>query len=280
MGFKGRKILDFSAGAEVSIVIVDGPAEKFTDRLYRHDLPDGRTTRGLIHFYKQGGEWHFVTEDEYEQKKHELPALCFATKCPITSIADRSWLDLAETAADVLEPKAASEGDQVDTSAKAVTHKGVKCLVTDAEITGPRYHTRYTAGTDEHEVKFDLSEAAVKGDNPHGITPQIFYRLARPMAEGKELPAINTSLYYPRGDIDDTQLKIDIEPDLTMAINEHLIKQVEYAWKAQQDKHDKFDASQTKTLLKVMNEKVQNDVNSSDSFMEKSLEDMCDVDSL
>lgn len=64
----------------------------------------------------------------------------------------------------------------------------------------------------------------MKGDNPHGITPQIFYRLARPLAEGKELPALEPSLYYPRGDIDDTMLKMDIEPDLTMAVNEHLLE--------------------------------------------------------
>lgn len=145
VAFKGRKILDFAAGTDVSLVVVDGPTDKFTDRLYRHELPDGRTARGLIHFYKQGDEWHFVTEDEYEQKKHELPALCFATKCPISGIADRSWLDLAEAAADILEPKQAQEGgDQIDTDAKTVTHKGVKCLMSDSEITGPRYHACYT----------------------------------------------------------------------------------------------------------------------------------------
>jgi hypothetical protein len=45
----------------------------------------------MLHCYKKGDEWKFVTEDEYEQKKNELPDICWAFKCPIKDIAGSEW---------------------------------------------------------------------------------------------------------------------------------------------------------------------------------------------
>ena len=43
-------------------------------------IPDKPTATGLTHFYKENGEWKFVSSDDYEAKKESLPHLCFATK--------------------------------------------------------------------------------------------------------------------------------------------------------------------------------------------------------
>lgn len=56
-----------------------------------HSLPDGNMAMGMLHCYKKGDEWKFVTEDEYEQKKNELPDICWAFKCPIKDIAGSEW---------------------------------------------------------------------------------------------------------------------------------------------------------------------------------------------
>lgn len=58
-------------------------------------VPDKPEATGLIHFHKKpDGNWAFITADEYEEKKGELPDLCFATRHPITGFSDKNFEDL------------------------------------------------------------------------------------------------------------------------------------------------------------------------------------------
>ena len=45
-------------------------------------VPDQRDMTGLTHLYRENGAWKFITEDEYESRKDELPDLCFAIRYP------------------------------------------------------------------------------------------------------------------------------------------------------------------------------------------------------
>lgn len=36
-------------------------------------VPEKPDAQGLIHFYKKDGNWVFVTQEEYEEKKGEIP---------------------------------------------------------------------------------------------------------------------------------------------------------------------------------------------------------------
>jgi len=84
--FVDTKIADFALSEKGSLVILQYEGGKPVDQLYKHTLPDGTKCQGLLHFYKKGNDWHFVTPDQYEAKKNELPPICFAIKCPIDDI--------------------------------------------------------------------------------------------------------------------------------------------------------------------------------------------------
>ena len=53
-------------------------------------IPDKPEATGLIHFYENGGVWKFLSEEEYEAKKGELPALSFASRHPIEDFSGKS----------------------------------------------------------------------------------------------------------------------------------------------------------------------------------------------
>ena len=45
-------------------------------------IPGREKPSGLTHVYKVGKTWKFIAEDEYEQRKMELPNLSFAIQYP------------------------------------------------------------------------------------------------------------------------------------------------------------------------------------------------------
>jgi hypothetical protein len=98
-----RKVLSFKAhDAPVSLVVVAGD-DVLNKGLYNHSLPGGKVAHGLLHFYKQGDQWKYVGEDEYQGKKQELPPITFAIKCPITDIPSKVWPDLDKLASEILD---------------------------------------------------------------------------------------------------------------------------------------------------------------------------------
>lgn len=59
-------------------------------------VPENPDATGIIHFYKkkEDASWVFVTEDDYEAKKEELPKLCFATRANISEFSEKKFADL------------------------------------------------------------------------------------------------------------------------------------------------------------------------------------------
>jgi hypothetical protein len=57
-------------------------------------IPNKPEAAGLIHFYKEGDEWRYVEESEYEDKKGDLPPMCFATRSPIANFGEKHFMDL------------------------------------------------------------------------------------------------------------------------------------------------------------------------------------------
>jgi len=90
-------------------------------------VPEKPDASGLIHFYKKEGAWAFVTAEEYEEKKGDLPTLSFATRHSIENFSSKTFADLA-----ALE-------SQLTFSAEA-----------DA---APEYYSKYTISDDDTEVR-------------------------------------------------------------------------------------------------------------------------------
>ncbi len=81
-----HKIVDFSAGPEYNMVIIEG-SKNLTDGLYEHTLPEGKTATGLLHAYYQDGKWQFMSQEDYESTNgKDLPDICLAFKCPIPDL--------------------------------------------------------------------------------------------------------------------------------------------------------------------------------------------------
>lgn len=67
----------------------------------KHNLPDGRTLNGVLHFYKKDGKWVYVSEEE--SKTHEFPDISFAIKSPMKGLENNeNWPDLEIAAAAIL----------------------------------------------------------------------------------------------------------------------------------------------------------------------------------
>lgn len=47
---------------------------------------ESKDDKGLCHFYKKDGEWVIVTDEEYEQKRDQLPIGCFATNVDLENL--------------------------------------------------------------------------------------------------------------------------------------------------------------------------------------------------
>ena len=75
--------------------------------------PENPEATGLMHFYrvdhptkildgKKAKMWKFVTAEQYEERKDELPDLCFATRHPIKALAQCAK-NIADNTASYLE---------------------------------------------------------------------------------------------------------------------------------------------------------------------------------
>lgn len=146
----------------------------------------------------------FIPQNEYEERKDELPELSLAIRYPIKGIQEKEWPDLAALAAEVLDQAAAE-----------IKH-AQKDSTTDEPITGPLYHAKFKLN--EQDVEVNHSEAEVVKDDNYTINPLIYYRLAKPLKDGKELPQLDLTKYY---DTDAPfQFEFQFNPDLSQKKNE------------------------------------------------------------
>lgn len=144
--FTDFEIQDFSASAKYSLVIIKGE-EKPEVGLYEHELADGSKAKGILHFYKKEGKWHYVSQEDYEAKKDSLPDLCLAIKCPITDLEQKDFPDLEKLSKEVF----AAADAKID---------AVKSSVTEQEIKGARYYTLVKINGDD--IELNLSEEDLK----------------------------------------------------------------------------------------------------------------------
>ena len=82
----GDRVEDFAMSMYGSFLLIR-PKEQITTSID----PDHPEESGLIHFYKdvQDQSWKFLTPTDYDKKKNELPAVCFATRHPMLSFLER-----------------------------------------------------------------------------------------------------------------------------------------------------------------------------------------------
>jgi hypothetical protein len=184
--FSDRMLVDFVAH-DSSVVILAGGATA-VDNLYAHTLPNGKQVHGLLHFFKRGGEWHFIPQDEYEARKSELPDLSFAIKCPVEDFTSLEWPDLDALAKEVFDD--AAKGD----SGPNTVHEGIISSKTGKEVRGTLYHTRRLIN--HEEIEYNHDESAVLYGDANDLNPLIYFRVARPMKKGAKLPSLALEKYY------------------------------------------------------------------------------------
>jgi len=59
--FSDTKVLDIACSERASMVIIEGESGKPAEQLYKHSLPNGVETQGLLHLYKKDGKWNYVS---------------------------------------------------------------------------------------------------------------------------------------------------------------------------------------------------------------------------
>lgn len=199
----GQTIFEWPAGCVQMQypLITDENTEMYQEKLI-HSLSDGNMVMGMIHCYKKDDQWHFVTENDYEEKKNEMPALCFAFKSPIKDMADKEWLDLEALAKEVF--------DEVKVDSDEMVHEGFKCINSGEDVKGPLYHSRFILN--DKEVELNYSEDTVAKYDQHTVNPIIYYRVAKPLKKDAKLPIIDIQKYYLSEP--DVVLDAEVIPDI------------------------------------------------------------------
>lgn len=78
-----KKILSFACCKRSSFMITERVSQREESM-----VPGDPSATGLVHFYQEGGRYVFLSQAQYEARKNELPALCFATRIPIKHLID------------------------------------------------------------------------------------------------------------------------------------------------------------------------------------------------
>ena len=121
----------------------------------------------------------YLTQEDYEAKKAELPDIVYAFKYPIKDMVDKPFQEMA--GGDLLE------------DAEDAKHN-VLCDSSKKDIEGVRYYAVSMVNNEEIEV--NLSEQAFFNPNEFDMMPHIFYRLTKPLKEDAKLPTITLSDFY------------------------------------------------------------------------------------
>ena len=83
-------VISFACSREATSIITRG--ENNTNPSI---IPGKPNEEGLIHFFKKENGWNFVSESEYQEKKGEIPNLCYACRNPIKNFQERQFPDLS-----------------------------------------------------------------------------------------------------------------------------------------------------------------------------------------
>lgn len=149
-----------------------------------------------MHFFKKGNDWVYIAQDEYEERKGELPDLSFAIKCPIEDIPKREWPDLDALAKEVFG------GEE----SKSNVHEGYVCSTHEKhQIEGILYNSKCVINSEE--VELSHNEKTILEDDRYTVNPHIFIRVAKPMKKDAKLPLFSLEKFYEQ----ESRRGIDIE---------------------------------------------------------------------
>ena len=150
-------------------------------------IPGRETSSGLTHAFKDGQKWKFIAEDEYEERKGELPGLSFAIQYPFTNFEQKalSLPDLTDLLSKIgVDEAAETHGDFKSNRSGEALGKDRPMYLSFTKIEGK-------------DQKVYLSEAEVgQGDSPYRANPLIFYRVSRPAQDLSKLPLISLTKFY------------------------------------------------------------------------------------
>lgn len=240
---KDFKIVDFAAASKYSQIIIGGE-ENVEDGLYEHELPDKTKAKGLLHFYKEGGAWKFLSEADYDlsKKANTLPAVCFATKCGIKNISKvLETLELFKDSEETFKDMLVAETDAKHTEVSSLSKQ---------EITGARYYAVSKINSSEQRV--NLSEEEIfRGSNVFDANPFLYYRFSRPLKEGVKIPATDLKLIH--GETSKFGFSIEVIPDSSFIQNDKLIELTKEAFNEQTKSIEKYPTGQDKDLIMEMN---------------------------
>ena len=86
-----ENVISFAVTRNMTLLL-----KKMTEKPKPSIIPDLPEETGLIHFYRESGQWKFISQTAYESKKVLLPAISFATKVPIEDFKKKEFPDLQE----------------------------------------------------------------------------------------------------------------------------------------------------------------------------------------
>lgn len=95
----------------------------------------------------------------------------------------------------------------------------------------------------------------MKNENEHSLTPQILFRLTKPLLAGKELPPLDPARFYSAKA--NTKIVLEVVPDLRYMQNSELLRRTADAWKEAEDTFKKFNMKHRDELLAKLDEKVE-----------------------
>lgn len=66
------------------------------ENVSEHKIAEKEVEKGFLHFYKKGEKWHYVAEKDFEEKKKDLPPICFAIKYPIQDLESKPFPEIED----------------------------------------------------------------------------------------------------------------------------------------------------------------------------------------
>ena len=186
--------------------------------------PQNSNAAGLLHFYqeehpermidgKKAKVWKFLTEEQYEEKKDELPDVCFATHHYIKGLADSvqkvhegtasdsEWVykglpDLAETP---VEHSGAAEHTSKTTNSNVVI-----------DSASPLYYSFTSMGGFNEKKVYATEKEALAGGQDWDVNPVVYYRVKKPVTSLENLPVLNMDTLYERQESEDSKIVFTI----------------------------------------------------------------------
>jgi hypothetical protein len=177
---------------------------------------------GTLHFYKdEAKKLHCYSEKGYQKIKDKLPNVTFATKYPIKGLENKKF------------PIVKEGGLFAD-----------KAPLGDPKF--PSYIANLKVG-DKPITKVELTETEFLTSNVYDLDPLIYYRITKPLIEGKELPVMNLTDYFEQ--TSQKGLMIELSPDFSYVQNASITEKSKETFNEIADQITKFPKGCDRELM-------------------------------